>query len=321
MDKISIMKSQTIVKCAIYLAAVFFVACGTTAEKEKEIYFFTSFHEPSTEGMRLLYSYDGLQWDSLASVFIKPEIGEQKIMRDPSIVRGPDGTFHLVWTTGWRGTKGFGYASSKDLINWSDQRSIEVMEHEPTTVNVWAPELFYDENEDQFVIIWASTIPHRFERGIEDEDNNHRMYYTTTKDFKEFSETKLFIDPGFSVIDAVIVKRELNDYVLVLKDNTRPNRNLKVAFSDKATGPYTDVSEEFTENLTEGPTVLKLEDKWYIYFDSYGDHSYAAVKTDDFKNFEVANSEISIPKGHKHGTIFMGTEKNLITLKKHLTNE
>jgi hypothetical protein len=321
MDKASRMKSQIVLKYAIYLVFLFFVACGSTEEQENEVYFFTSFHEPSTEGMRLLYSYDGLQWDSLTSVFIKPEIGEQKIMRDPSIVRGPDGTFHLVWTTGWRGTKGFGYASSKDLINWTDQRSIEVMEHEPSTVNVWAPELFYDEDEDQFVIIWASTIPHRFERGIEDEDNNHRMYYTTTKDFKQFSETKLFMDPGFSVIDAVIVKRNPKDYVLVLKDNTRPNRNLKVAFSDKAVGPYTGITKEFTGHLTEGPSVLKLENKWYIYFDSYGDHSYAVVKTDDFKNFEIANSEISIPKGHKHGTIFKGTERNLIELKKHVTNE
>ena len=35
---------------------------------------------------------------------------------------------------------------------------------------------------------------------------------------------------GFSTIDAVIVKRAKNDYVMVLKDNTRPERNLKSLF-------------------------------------------------------------------------------------------
>ena len=33
---------------------------------------------------------------------------------------------------------------------------------------------------------------------------NHRIYYVTTKDFNTFSETKLFFNPDFSVIDAAI---------------------------------------------------------------------------------------------------------------------
>lgn len=304
---------------AIMLSAA---ACrsGERQAHDETIYFFTSFHEPADEGMRLLYSRDGLTWDSLNHVFIRPEIGEQRIMRDPSIVRGPDGTFHLVWTTGWQGTKGFGYASSKDLIHWSEQRSIDVMAHEPTTVNVWAPELFYDDESGQFIIIWASTVPYRFEKGIEDEMNNHRMYYTTTADFRTFSDTQLFLDPGFSVIDAVIVKRAPEDYVLVLKDNTRPNRNMRVAFGKTAVGPYTGVSDPFTGHLTEGPTVLKLDGYWYIYFDAYHNQTYGAVKTSDFKTFEDANREITIPENHKHGTIFEGTEADLKRIQDFISN-
>jgi len=203
----------------------------------KKVYLFTGFHEPANEGLRLLYSSDGYNWTDLNKIFLKPEL-DDKIMRDPSIVQGPDGTFHLVWTSSWKGNKGFGYADSKDLIHWSDQQLINVMKDEPTAVNVWAPELFYDDEQNQFIIIWASTIPFRFEKGLEDENNNHRMYYTTTEDFKTFSETKLFLDPGFSVIDCVILKRGTKDYVLVLKDNTRPNRNIKVAFAANPLGPY-----------------------------------------------------------------------------------
>jgi hypothetical protein len=277
----------------------------------KEVYLFTSFHEPADQGLRFLYSYDGYKWNDLNKVFLKPAIGQQKVMRDPSIVKGPDGTFHLVWTSSWKGDKGFGYASSKDLVNWSQQKFLPVMEHEPTTVNVWAPELFYDEDNKQFVIIWASTIPFRFPKKLEDEDNNHRMYYTTTTDFKTFSPTKLFIDPDFSVIDAVIVKRKASDFVLVLKDNTRPMRNIKVAFGQTATGPFTNVSEPFTGNFTEGPSVAKVKDGYLIYFDSYRDKKYGSVKTSDFKTFSDASSETSVPVGHKHGTIFKANKKVL----------
>ena len=100
------------------------------------------------------------------------------------ITRGKDDTYHMVWTTDWQGGSGFGYASSKDLINWSKQEYIPVMQHEPDVVNIWAPEVFYDDVEDRYIVIWASTIPFRFEKGIEEEKNNHRMYYVTTKDFK-----------------------------------------------------------------------------------------------------------------------------------------
>lgn len=141
---------------------VLLLSCRT----EKEVYLSTSFHEPATEGLRFIYSEDGIHWDSIAGVWLKPEVGKQKIMRDPSIVRSGDGTFHLVWTSSWKGDLGFGYAHSKDLIHWSEEKFIPVMAHDSTTVNVWAPELFYDDEKDEFMVVWASCIPYKFEKGI-----------------------------------------------------------------------------------------------------------------------------------------------------------
>jgi sucrose-6-phosphate hydrolase SacC (GH32 family) len=277
--------------------------CVVLFSCNRKAYLFTSFHEPADAGLRMLYSYDGKKWNDFDTVLLKPKVGNQKVMRDPSMVQGQDGTFHLVWTSSWRGDKGFGYASSKDLINWSEQQLIPVMKKEPTTVNVWAPELFYDEDAKQYLIIWASCIPGRFERGIEEDSNNHRMYYTATKDFKTFSETKLFLDPGFSVIDAVIAKRAAKDYVLVLKDNTRPERNIKVAFADNPLGAWTNISKPFSDKFTEGPSVIKLKDEWLIYFDSYQKKIYEAVATKDFVQFENVSASVQVPEGHKHGTI------------------
>lgn len=271
---------------------------------QKLMYVSTSFHEPANEGLRFIYSRDGIHWDSIPGTWLKPTVGNQKVLRDPSITRTPDGTFHLVWTSSWKGDLGFGYAYSKDLIHWSKEQFISVMKNEPTTVNVWAPDIFYDNERGNFVVVWASCIPNRFKKGIEDEKNNHRLYYITTKDFKTISATKLLYDPGFSSIDATIVKRAKSDYVLVFKDNTRPNRNLKVAFAKSPTGPYSKASATFSENFVEGPTVEKIADNYIIYFDEYQKFSYGAVSTKDFIHFSNISRKVSVPKGHKHGTIF-----------------
>ena len=287
---------------------IVFLACWISSIFAKDIYVSTSFHEPATEGLRFIYSYDGIRWDSIQGVFLKPMVGTQKVMRDPSIVRGPDGTFHLVWTSSWRGDRGFGYASSKDLIHWSEERFIEVMK-DTSTVNVWAPELFYDDVKRQFMIIWASCVPGKFPDYQEEHKNNHRLYYTTTKDFNHFSETKLFYDPDFSDIDATLVKRGKDDYVMVVKDNSRPMRNIKVAFAKSPYGPWSKASEPFTESFTEGPSTTKVGDWWYIYYDSYRHKIYGAHRTKDFIHFEDQTGTVIFPEGHKHGTVFMAPEE------------
>lgn len=282
----------------------------------KDIYVSTSFHEPANEGLRFIYSRDGIHWDSIQGTFLTPAVGDQKVMRDPSIVRGPDGTFHLVWTSSWRKDRGFGYASSKDLIHWTEQRFIEVMK-DTTTVNVWAPELFYDDVKKQYMIVWASCVPGKFPDYIEDHRNNHRLYYVTTKDFKKFSEARLLIDPDFSCIDATLVKRADNDYVMVLKDNSRKQRNIKVAFAKSPYGPWSKASEPFTESFTEGPSTAYVDGWYYIYYDSYRHKIYGAHRTKDFINFQDQTGTVKFPVGHKHGTVFMADEKLVDALKKY----
>ena len=291
----------------------FLLTLMLTASAQREVYVSTSFHEPATDGLRFIYSYDGWQWDSIPGTWLKPEVGVQRVMRDPSIIRTPDGMFHLVWTSSWRGDRGFGYACSKDLKHWSEQRFIEVMT-DPQTVNVWAPELFWDDERQQAVIIWASCIPGKFPDGQEEHKNNHRLYYTTTKDFKTFAPTKLMIDPGFSCIDATLVKRGKRDYVMVLKDNTRPERDIKVAYSKSPYGPWSKASEPFTGKMMEGPTTCKVAAGWLIYYDRYQLKDFGAHFTKDFVQFEDVSKKVKVPVLHKHGTIFRAPEQLVYNL-------
>lgn len=270
-------------------------------EAHSSAYLFTSFRDADQKYLRFLYSFDGYHWTNVPGTFLAANVGAKKQFRDPSISLGPDGTFHLVWTSAWHGDLGFGCSESKDLLHWSAQKFIPVMTNEPTTVNVWAPELFYDADSSNYLVVWASTIPGRFPDLLEKHENNHRLYCTETHDFKEFTPAKLFLEPGFSVIDPFILK-DGNRWVLVSKDNSRSNLNLRVAFSQNPHGPWENMSLPFTSKFTEGPAALKVGDDWLIYFDSYRQKIYGAVKTRDFKSFTDVTSEVSFPEGHKHGT-------------------
>src|SRR3569833_728957 len=188
------MKISLLTKSLLALSAgvtlLLSASCATKhADTKKEdphanapVYLFTSFHESDQKFLRFLWSEDGYHWTNVPGTVLEANAGEANQFRDPSIARGPDGVFHLVWTAGWHDGLGFGYASSTNLINWSDQEFIPVMASEPTTVNVWAPEIFYNEIDNNFRIVWASTIPGRFPDMLESHTNTQRLYYTTTSD-------------------------------------------------------------------------------------------------------------------------------------------
>ena len=300
----------------ISILTVLVSAVLCVSAQKKTPYLFSYFKGNGVDGLHLAYSEDGYTWKALKgdSSFLKPQISKDKLMRDPCIIKGKNGVFHLVWTVSWT-EKGIGYASSKDLINWSEQKYIPVMEHEEGARNTWAPEITYDKKNKQYMIYWATTITGRFPETQVTADGglNHRLYYVTTKDFNTFSPTKLLYDPGFNSIDATIVK-DGKRWVMFLKDETREpaQKNLKIAYADNLTGPYTKASEPFTDKTwAEGPTTLKMGGTWVVYYDKYTAKKYGALSSKDLKTWTDISDKISLPKGIRHGSIFKVSRKEL----------
>ena len=265
-------------------------------------------------GLHLAYSYDGMKWTALNGdrPLLVPEVGKDKLMRDPSLVRGPDGTFHLVWTSSWH-DRIIGYASSKDLFNWSGQRAIPVMEHEPEARNSWAPELTFDPDDGRFYIYWATTIPGRHSPipGMEAKEDklNHRIYMTSTKDWKDFAKTRIWFNPGFSAIDAALVRIEGGEkkWLMVVKNenHTPVEKNIRTVWIDDLSKdvPVDGVSRPITGNWVEGPSPLAVGESIIVYFDCYRRHCYGAVRSDDKgRTWRDISGEISMPKGMRHGT-------------------
>lgn len=277
-------------------------------ENKNRNFLFAYFKGNGEDGLHLAHSTDGYHWLALKNdqSFLTPTAGKDKLMRDPSIVQGRDGTFHMVWTVSW-GEKGIGYASSKDLVNWSAQQYIPVMEHEPEAKNCWAPELFYDNKSKTYYIYWATTIPGRFKTGDE-QKYNHRIYYTTTKDFTSFTPAKLLYDDNFSVIDAFIMK-EGKQYVMLLKDETdkpnTPEKNIRIATSKKPEGPYSSPGKPITGNYwAEGPAAIKIDGEWFVYFDKYIEKRYGLITTSNLEQWEDKSDKLELPEGIRHGTVF-----------------
>lgn len=297
------------------ITCIFFCLLFTGMSRANGIaYFFSYFINNSEDGLHLAYSYDGLNWTALngGRSVLTPAVGKDRLMRDPSICQGPDGTFHMVWTSSWT-DRIIGYASSRDLVHWSEQKAIPVMMHEPKAKNCWAPELFYDDASQTYYIIWATTIPGKYKQVATSESEkgwNHRIYYVTTKDFLTFSKTKIFFNPDFSVIDAAIVKDpKVNDFIMVVKNENSnpPEKNLRITRTkDIRKGFPTKVSAPITGNYwAEGPAPLFIGDTLYVYFDKYRDHTYGAVRSTDYgETWTDISAEVHFPLGIRHGTAF-----------------
>jgi hypothetical protein len=148
----------------ISLAIIFLIiSISKSFSQNKEAYLYSYFINNGADGLHLAYSHDGYNWKTLKNnkSFLTPTIGNDKLMRDPCIIYGPDKKFHMVYTVSWR-ERSIGYAYSTDLINWSKQLKIPVMMHEENALNCWAPEIYYDSISKKYVIIWSTTIPGRF---------------------------------------------------------------------------------------------------------------------------------------------------------------
>jgi len=289
---------------------------SATLLKGGETHFlFSYFTDNGQDGLHLACSKDGLVWKELkdGKSFLKPTAGEDKLMRDPYILQGPDGIFHMVWTCSWK-ERQIGYASSRDLVNWSEQKSIPVMAHEPTAKNCWAPEIAYDKKNKKFLIFWATTIPGRHAEVASSEREkglNHRMYCTTTADFVQFTPTTLFFNPNFSVIDATVLQKGKRSYMFLKNENPNPpEKNIRISTAKEVSGPYSlAVSAPITGKYwAEGPSTLEVGKYVYVYFDKYTEHKYGAVRSKNLKDWEDVSDRVHFPKGVRHGSAFRVSE-------------
>lgn len=277
-----------------------------------------------SEKLHYAYSRDGLHWYELNQnhAVWSPSIGEG-ILRDPFINKGKDGFWHMVFTIRPKG-KLLGYAKSKDLITWEDEKAIEVMADYDQVQNSWAPEFNYDPEKEDYILYWASSVG--------DDMSHNKHYYCRTSDWDTFSETKLFFDPGFQTIDASIEQWNGINYMFVKdesavydpKKRSQPIAN-KLAVSSDLSGPYEVISDFITPDYTEGPEILKIrnEQKWYLIYDYWKYGRFGIKESTNLVDWsdELDREQCRFPHQVRHATVFSLEEDELFQLMNQFSLE
>jgi hypothetical protein len=316
---------------------------------QPECMLFSYFRDNGKDGVFLASSEDGSEFKALNDdkpIFAPPKWPGQNLTRDPSIVYH-DGVFHMVWTSNWTG-RVFGYASSKNLADWSEHIQVrpfpESLPNEDQPDNVWAPEIHHDPAKNDFFILFASTIPR--EKNDDDASNNNgkpgsqydnRVFITRTTDFKTFSPAKLYFDRDFASIDAVMKPDPVQkNWVMIIKCSrdeflkTMPGRNLWIT---RTSGLDTDNpdfapllgpiagnhSPMFSDpaprkSMAEGPSLLLHNNLWWFVWDEpAGGHLQLATSA-DLKTWDHRKN-VKFPPRAQHGTLFLAPKTTVKWLR------
>lgn len=282
------------------LASTFATALLASAPAEDSTYLLTSFRD-NGDGLHLAYSHDAKDWTDLDTIYLTPEVGSG-LMRDPHILKGPDGYYHAVWTSGWSDL-GIGYAKSQDLRNWSPQRFLPLMQNVPGAKLCWAPEIYFDEKNHCYQIVWSSAIDHETK-----DIPEFLAYYSTTTDFETFSAPKILFNPGISNIDTTIIKQDESYYAIYKETDDQENKvygAIRVAKAKQLRGPYQQLPTPILAGeQAEGPTVVNTGDEILVLFDYYVNHRYGARASKDWMQWAPTAYDVAVPEGQRHGSIF-----------------
>ncbi|HEV8146053.1 MAG TPA: family 43 glycosylhydrolase [Bryobacteraceae bacterium] len=257
---------------------------------------FAYFRDNGQTGVYFALSDDGYHYEPLknGAPWLPPE-HPGELMRDPFIARGPDGTFHMVWTWEWR-VKTIGHATSRDLVTWSKQQEIPLMSNVPGTANTWAAEIYWVAAKSKWMLVWSSAV--------EGKHKGNRIYSSLTADFKEFTPPAIFFDPGYEVIDATILHAHDRYWMIFKDERTEPlHKELKIAQSASPEGPWSSITPPITEAWSEGPSILEIAGKYVIFFDHYKDPKrYQAIVSTDLEKWSSIQDQIRFPDGARHGS-------------------
>ncbi|MGJ5893306.1 family 43 glycosylhydrolase [Streptomyces niveiscabiei] len=304
------------------------------AAQKPEGYLFSYFTgEGTSDGEQLYFGLskgnDPLHWRELNNgrPVLTSTLGEQGL-RDPFIIRSPEGDkFYQIatdlriygngdWDASQRtGSKSIMVWESTDLTHWTNQRLVRVSPD--SAGNTWAPEAYYDSKLGEYVVFWASKL---YDNEAHSGDTYNRMMYATTRDFYTFSEPKVWVDRGYSVIDSTVIKHD-DTYYRLSKDernNTSSTPNSKFIFEEKSDSllntSWTPVAEGIgkgTMSAAEGPLVFKsnTEDKWYAFLDEFGGRGYIPFETTDLdKGVWTPSTNYELPARPRHGTVLPVTK-------------
>ena len=267
-----------------------------------------SYFTTRDESLHLSLSWDGIVFEPVAgggSIVTSP-IGE-RTLRDPFIGRASDGLFHLLASNGWASTS-IVHATSADLLEWTGFEVIPVMSEIAGAKNAWAPEFFLD-RDGTINIIWSSSVGPEPDAGVDwlASEQYHSIWSCKTPDFRSYTKSTIYLDPGFSLIDATVFKRPDSSGFLVAKDESGTNETPQVRKDLLIWALSPDGRPEATgvrfgsPSFVEGPTVFESDGRLVMLFDPFLEDGYQAMTSVD--GWDWAPARLELPRDARHGSV------------------
>lgn len=297
------------------------MAFSLNAEKniEPTAYLFTYFtgNSIADESVHYAVSNDGFNFTALNDN--KPVIDSKVIsstggVRDPHILRGPDGkTFYMVLTDmvsakGWDSNRAMILMKSNDLINWTSN-VINIQDRfagNEDLKRVWAPQSIYDPEAGKMLVYWS----------MKHGDGPDIIYYAyANDDFTDLEgEPKPFFIPkdGKSCIDGDIMVKD-GVYHMFYKTEGHGNGIKTATTKSLSSGKWVEDPEykQQTRSAVEGAGTFKLinSDKYILMYDVYIDGKYQFTESTDLVNFKPVEQEVKMNFHPRHGTIMPITQE------------
>jgi autotransporter-associated beta strand protein len=305
---------------AVILALVGFVIFSEFTFAEQNVYLFSYFSDTpnsdGNDGLHLAYSFDGLSYHALNSniAITGPMVGTTT--RDPYLYYGSDGVFRFVHTTlPWNVNTQIAYGQSTDLLNWTNQKYLDVAGTIAGAQQAWAPEITYDPGSSKYVIYWSTSTS---------TNSNKAIYYCTTTDFSTLSSASVLYNyNGNTTIDADIVY-DGTKYVMFAKDERNGYKNIYSTTSTSLTGPYSTTTNPVSlvsDQDQEGPSAIKIGNNWIVYTDHFSNGVYGAlISTDNMATWTDITSSVSFPTHTRHGNVLTVPTSVIDSLIQHEPN-
>jgi predicted GH43/DUF377 family glycosyl hydrolase len=332
---------------------LFATGCVTTreskmpAEKDMAAYLLVYFKDQD-HSLHFALSSDGYTFTDVNNgqpVMQGADLAEQKGIRDPHIVRGPDNAFYLSMTDLHIFGKQMGYRTTdwerdEKKYDWGNNRALVLMKstnlvdwsHTDLRVDkafpgledigcVWAPETIYDAEKGKMMIYFTLRLGH----------GKTGLYYSYTDD--AFTKLETYPEPLFKyprdiqILDGDISKVDGKFHLFYVAQER--GGGIKQAVSDEINRNYIfDPAKVDPEKVgCEAPNIWKRngENKWVLMYDVFGVHpsNMGFSETTDFKTFTnlgyfnggvMKTTNFSSPK---HGAVMSLTAKEAKYLADH----
>ncbi|KOS05650.1 glycoside hydrolase [Flavobacterium akiainvivens] len=292
-------------------------------DKDLKAYLFVYFGGKDSKGnheaVRYAISPDGYHYYTLNNnneVLDSKNISTTGGVRDPHILRGPDGkTFYMACTdmvaaNGWDSNRAMVLLKSTDLVNWTSS-VVNIQTTYPKNQDlkrVWAPQTIYDAKASKFMVYFS----------MKHGNGPDIIYYAyANKDFTalEAAPKPLFIPKdGKACIDGDIIERD-GVFNLFYKTET-DTPGIKVATTtDLTSGKWKEFPDylQQTPDAVEGAGVFKLShsDEYILMYDVYKSGKYQFTKSTCLQHFKAIDNEVTMDFHPRHGTILPITRSEL----------